>query len=247
MRPAVFNIFFNCLALLSLLPASLATAQSFSSFDAAYEATYRGINATAYRALTSMGEERYLLETSVQLKLLGATLTSIKEESFFTWDGNTVRPYAYEYNQSGLGSRSRKVEFDWEAMTALAEVNGKTTELTLDMDEPVFDELSVYPALRKRLAAGEEEVELTLVEEDRLEHDKYRVIGEEPVETGLGRFETIKVEKVRPPENTRITRFWLAKDKEYMLVKLFQRDGKGRDFTITLTEATLNGKPLTAE
>ena len=243
----------NAFYLLALLAfSSSAPAQSQGSdpdelipFEASYQASVKGLRASATRSLEPVHEGQYRYSSSVTLKLLGKTLTRIREHSLFTWEDNMVVPSAYEFTQTGIGSRSRSISFDWEEEFASATVNEHSTVLPLDVEVPVFDELNVFIELRNQLAAGAKTISLLAVDGSTIQEDTYQVLGEEPVDTQLGRFAAIKLEKVRQPDSDRETILWLAKNWDFMLLKLYQREG-GQAIELSIDEAIVGDTRMAA-
>jgi len=82
-----------------------------SSFTAEYVAKYGGFRASAERWLTKDNAGNFVLHSSMKLKLLGQTLSEIRETSDFTLNDETgqAKPVFYEFNQTGVGKRNRQM------------------------------------------------------------------------------------------------------------------------------------------
>lgn len=228
---------------LSLLAALPARAFEPMPFHAVYTASYRGMRAQAERSLAKLQDEQYRLTSSVELKLLGKTLTGIEEVSLFSWNGESVRSQSYAFVQRGLGSRARSVAFDWGGMEAQA--RNDDGQVRLPLQGLVFDELNAYLELTRQLADGARDVTMHVVDKDRIEEEHYRVVSEAALDTSLGSVQALELEKVRDVSSERVTRLWLVPEWNYLLVKLYQRDAKGREMELALNEASIDGHPLT--
>ena len=77
---------------------------------------------------------------------------------------------------------------------------------------------------------------------DEIDAHHYRIVGEEVLETNLGRLNTVRVEKVRRDSDSRSTVIWLATDWDYLLVGLEQINGSGRTVELFLLRATVDGE-----
>jgi len=233
------------LSLLCLCKVSLSLAASPPlPFDAEYEARYGGFRASAERSLHNTEDGGIEMNTRLDLKLLGKTISSIQEVSSLTKDAVTgqIRPLAYTFEQTGLGKRSLSVSFDWDSAIAIA-TSGRQ-ENTIALEGLAMDSLSGYIALREQLLAGHKEVTFQSVDKGEMHDFNYVVTGEEWLETSAGSFRTLKLERVRDTESSRATEIWLALDWDYLLVKLVQREPGAKIISLELTGATVDGKPV---
>jgi len=210
-------------------------------FEASYDARYDNMRASATRSLQyDANTATWTLLAEAKLTLLGATLTSISERSNFRWQDDQPQPLLHEFRQRGAGARQRSVRFDHEAGQAEYRVGDR--QGTLPLDGPVFDELSGYLVLRERLAAGETDISLTVADRDKLETQRYQVLGEEELQTPLGTFATLRVARIRDAGSERRTELWLAPSADYLLIKLLQTEPNGRVIQLDLRSATLAGQ-----
>jgi hypothetical protein len=230
----------NIFSLATLLMLSeLSIAASPLPFYAYYDARFQGFKADAEISLTQLNDAEYIANTTIKIRLFGATMSTIREISEFDWHDDAPRPHHYEYNQSGIGGRNRSVDFDWQNNLAIATVKNESVELQLAGG--TLDELSMYTYIKQEINKGNNDIFFPLVRRNTVEEYHYQTIGEEEVVTESGTFLAIKVERIR--ENSdRLTQLWFAKNHDMLLVKLFQRDPDGDEFEITLTSAQVNGE-----
>lgn len=239
---ALFTRFLFLSCVLGVCQAALAEAPQ--DFSVNYDARYRGLRAEATISLTQQLDGTYLAQSLIGIKLLGATVTSIDESSLFDWVDDKPRPRQYAFIQSGLGKRQRSIEFDLEQGLAQAKVNDTITEIPLQ--RIAFDEMSMYTLIRQALQAGEEDIYFDVIDRNELEEFHYRLVGEEQVESPLGTFTALKVEKVR--ENSeRQTDLWFSPQHDMLLIKVFQRNPNGDEYEITIRNALLAGSPVTLD
>jgi hypothetical protein len=232
-------------ALLCLLTVSMTMAASPPlPYAAEYEARYGGFKASAERSLQNTEDGGIEMNTRLDLKLLGKTISLIRETSLLTTDAVTgeIRPLAYTFEQTGVGKRSRSVSFDWNSAIATA-VTGKQKN-TLTLNGLTMDNLSGYIALREQLLAGQQEVSFLGIDKGEMHEFHYQVIGEVMLETAAGNFRTLKLDLVRNPDSNRTTEIWLAPDWDYLLVKLVQHEPDAKIISLELTQATVEGKQV---
>lgn len=228
----------------AVLLALGAHADVPAPFAAEYEARYGGFKASAMRTLEHLEDGDIQMETTMALKLLGKTISRVHEISSLTTDSDSgaLRPLSYSFDQTGLGSRSRSVVFDWDNAAAVAQ-SGRD-ENVIALDGIAMDNLSAYLALREQLRAGNTEVSFQGIYKGQLEEFHYHVIGEELLETDAGSFRTVKLERVRDAASHRTTEIWLALDWDYLLIKLEQKEPGSNTISLELTEGAVDGVPV---
>ncbi len=232
------------LNLLLLLTAGSVAAQELTTYQASYSARSSGLSARAERSLERLEEGRYSLSQHMAVRVLGARLGEIVESSQF-WFGETgLLADVYSYRQTGISSRKQSVRFEWQQGFASSSDDDETWQLPLSPG--IVDKLNFQVQMRLLLKQpGVEELEVQLVNRDEIETHLYRITGSEIIETGLGRLDTLKVERVREPGSPRSTVFWLARDWHLLLVKFVQTEGTGSGTELLLEEATVAGQVVT--
>lgn len=216
-----------------------------SLFRAVYRADYKGlpISAKGIRELTRDEAGNYLLSSKAS-----ALFASITETSSFKIEGSAVIPLEYQYHRSGIGKkRDAVLSFDWETNTVLNDVQNQPWR----MDVPVgaMDKLLYQFKLREDLLAAYQsgdpwpELEYTIADGGQLKTYSFKVIGEEMIETPLGKMNTIKAARVNDNRDREST-FWLAPDYDFLLVRFQQMEADGDGFELLLKEAEFDGKQL---
>jgi len=134
-----------------------------------------------------------------------------------------------------------KVEFDWENNIAFSTEDDESWRIPIELG--VLDKLAYQLQIRELIKqAAETEFHFRVVDTDEIDVHHYRIVGEEVLETNLGRLNTIRVEKVRRDSDSRSTVIWLATDWDYLLVGLEQINGSGRTVELILLRATVDGE-----
>jgi hypothetical protein len=150
----------------------------------------------------------------------------LKDKLYETSSGrfteNGIRPEQYYYLRTG-GSREReaRLTFDWESMR----VQNDVEDSKWDMDIPAgtLDKLVSQLGMMHALDAGKTDVTFSIADGGTLKSYRFRVIGEETLDTPAGTFETVKITRVRD-NNKRETYFWCAPDLHYLPVRIWQRE-----------------------
>jgi hypothetical protein len=83
-----------------------------------------------------------------------------------------------------------------------------------------------------------------IVDRKRLKQYRFELLGEELVETPIGKLNTVKLKRLRKEGSPRETIIWLAKDWDFLLTKIHQKEN-GKSYEIILSEGELAGKPIT--
>jgi len=221
---------------------STSVCAEMTEFRAEYSAEYRGlpVKAKAVRELKRLSDNRFRLTSSAHSLFLNVTETSELE-----YRNQQLRPLSYSYKRRGLGrKKDEQLEFDWET-GQLAHSNNYSP-----LAEGTLDKLSLQLKLSEDIArlakSGEPIPELSYViaDKDRRKTYRFRVLPEERLETPLGSVRTLPVERVGDKKQ-RETRFWLALDHDYLLVRALQlKNDSGLE--LNLVNAVINGEAITS-
>ncbi len=223
----------------TLLSATALAAEAPKTFDNEYKAKLYGFNITVTNRLTQTEDGNYHL-----LFKADSMLGSITEQSQMQWNNTqqTISPLKYTYARRGLGKdRNAELTFDWAAKTVTNNV--QKTSWEMDIAQKVQDKLSYQLQMQQDLLNGHKNFEYQIADGGHLKKYKFTTVGEEILDTPLGKVNTVKIKRSRE-DNDRVTYAWLAKDWNYLLVRL-QQEEKGDTYTIYIHKATLNGKSIT--
>jgi len=229
-----------------ILPATVIAEypDAPAQFSADYVARYGGFRASAERKLTKDDAGIFVMHSAIELKLLGQTLSTIRESSKFTLneENGQTRPEYYEFLQTGLGGRSRQITFDWQQRSSTVHIDNQAINIPLEGSET--DNLSAYLEIRRQLIAGKKDIIFPGIYKGKLEEIHYRVNGEELVDTLPGTFNTLRLERIREPDSDRSTVIWLAPAWDYLLIKLIQEEPGNSTISLELKAAIVNDQPV---
>jgi len=224
---------------------SLEAGDGPSLFRAVYQADYKGIpvKAKGIREL-SIDENGVYRLTSIATSFF----VSINEASTFKVDKQKIIPIEYEYHRSGIGkNRDAVLKFDWKKMTVLNNVQAKPWKMKIN--EGSLDKLVYQLQMREDLLLARSKglpwplLHYEIADGGKLKKYEFEVMGEEVIETPIGKINTLKIVRVKHRKN-RETAFWLAPEYEFLLVRLQQLEGNGRGFELLLKEAKFDGKQI---
>lgn len=230
----------------STLPAAQPQTEvpPITSYTARFEATVGGFKMGEIERRLRKNEDGLYQQTSL---IYSTGLLSVfrpdrfEEHSYWRWENDAPVPERYTYRFTGnKGVVYEQLDFDWDRMEVKSLREGKTT--VLDIEEGVVDKLSYQIALVRDLRAGKKEFFYKVADRGDIRHIRYKVIGEEQLDTPWGKRQTIKV--MRQTETSeRVTTLWFAPDLDYMVIKLVQ-DDSGTRMSATITELSIEGMNL---
>lgn len=239
----------SCLLIACLQTAALATAEPVP-FKATYKADYKGlpVSATGIRELTKLGDNRFMLSSTAK-----SFFASINEQSIFELDENNAAvPLEYQYHRKGIGkNRHAVLEFDWEKMSVLNNVQKKPWNMKIDLG--VLDKLLYQYQMRADLKYAQANnqawpnLSYQIADGGKLKLYEFEILGEESVETEMGNIPTLKITRKRQASDGRSTIFWLALNYDFMLVRFQQLKTDGSGFELLLDDAVFDGETLLAD
>ncbi len=153
---------------------------------------------------------------------LYALLGSARRVSQGTLNDHLLRPREFFDERSGRDTA--RAWFDWKAMTLTMQYKGERKS------EPLFpdgqDRLSFLLAL-SLLPGKAQTVTFHIADGKGISHHSYRVVGSERIKTPVGDFDTVRVERVRAPNDKDTADLWLAAELGYIPVRLLdvEKDG----------------------
>lgn len=208
------------------------------SYSATYSATKSGISANLKQTLKPINHNQWRLHNETSILFF-----SFEEEAVFSIQDNRIKPLIYRYDNSTNSSRSSQLAFDWQKQTVFDQLHSKKP---LQLQEPAWDKLSVQAQIRlDLLRQGDAYQKEEYQQIDRTKLKRYTItrLKDEVLNTQLGPFDTIKLEERRDGRD-KYTLIWLAKNHDYMILRLQRIEDGEVEYQIDLSDATINGKPL---
>lgn len=164
-----------------------------------------------------------------------------EEHSYWHWKKDAPVPEQYTYHFTGnKGSVYEELDFDWNKMQVKSLHSDKTT--TLKIEKGVVDKLCYQVALVRDLRAGKKEFFYKVADRGDIRHIRYKVIGEDDIDTPWGKQHAIMVQR-QTLTKERITTLWFAPKLDYMVIKLVQ-DDNGTKMSALITDLKIEGMNL---
>ncbi len=173
-------------------------------------------------------------------------LADIDEATHLSWQNNKVLPHSYNYKLSAPLTRDRrkKVNFDWDKMVALNPLKKKGWTIT-DIPQNTFDRLSFQLQLAMDVQSGQQDMRYGVADKGKIRENRFRVTGEEKIQTAFGVINSISVEKVRDKGKKRQTTMWFSKQYPFLLLRMLQVEKDGEQYEINITAASIDNKSVT--
>ncbi len=211
---------------LSLGTVLLLLGQSVYAMPKALNANY-----TVYKGSMNLGDMNLSLQYSgnqfhyykdTTAKGFAALITKAKiiEKIDGTFKGNKLIPTKYYFQQSTRkSSRIEKTRF----IGNQAQGSYKDKSFNLKLPAGTLDRASLEIALANDISSKKNRLDYNVMERGKLKKYIFARQGEEKLSTPDGDYMTTKVKVVRSG-NKRSTMFWLAKELDYMPVKIIHRE-----------------------
>jgi len=155
---------------------------------------------------------------------------------FCVGDDDVLRSQHFRHHIDGDAENSYTLDFDWDAQQVVYK-NEAGQQETMPLAERALDPLSIQIAARHWLATADNPSELgetsfPLVDEDEVKSYRLRVSPAGNIETPGGRFDTLLVERVDDDQHLR---FWLARNADWIPVRVEHQKGNDGIFRMNLT------------
>jgi hypothetical protein len=225
------------LALLAALTLVMKTAaaEELKPFEVSYTWDYRpfGIVAVSTLKLTHRDGDTWVYTSSSVPRGLGRMLQERPTmESVLRVTSAGVKPLSYRATANTSSSKKDiDVKFDWEQRR----VTGVYESMPVDMPlKPgTQDDLSVQIALMVELLRGHTPDRFLLLDKDAAREYRYTREDDETIDTPIGKIATI-IYRSSKEYSPRETRFWCARDRGYIPMKVEQKAGDSIQWTLQL-------------
>lgn len=162
-----------------------------------------------------------------------ALIAKVDEYSEFTLEDNNVVPQHYEYHRKVIGSNKDTVlQFDWDS-SSVSKASKKQPK-TMPIPAGTQDKVSYQTQLRLDLATGKQKLSYQVADGNKIKTYPFIIVGTETVETAIGTFEAIKIQRDRGTDSKRETFLWCAPELDYMVVKLQQVEKSGKEYSLLI-------------
>lgn len=203
-------------------------------FEAHYTSSYKlgflNFEIEAKRQLTELDNNTWQLDFSAS-----ASAASLDERSRFRLIDGVITPLQYTLEGSGLIQEDdRALSFNTANKTITDDLNNKV--YPDQWQTGLQDKLTYMLQISLDIAADKQNLDYPVFEKNKLKNYRFEIIGEEILTTRVGPLKTIKIRQVR--KDKRDITAWLAMDKQYLLVKLVDKDKNHKRYEIDLVSIT---------
>lgn len=206
---------------LILFAPKVSASDDLTQYAASYQLNWHGVSAgSSDHTLKKLKPNQYVAE-SISKPYLSIVPFSSSERSEFTLEDSMIKPMRYDFMTEEKGKNIIGfVDFDWLNHTLLKSIQ-HGPERNEPLTDGVQDRITYTLQLRLDLLNGKKDFSYTVIEPKKVKHYTFNIIGEEKITTPFGTFETTKLETVNDKGDRR-TQIWLAKEFDYLLIKLVQ-------------------------
>ncbi|MEE9326491.1 MAG: DUF3108 domain-containing protein [Cocleimonas sp.] len=189
------------------------------AFQANYAVSKGSLSLGNLHATLKYSGNQYHYHKYTKATGLAAVLTGIKitENTDGIFSGENMTPQNYLFNQS----RRKKSRIDKATFTT-GKVTGsyKNKAYKLAISPNTQDRASLELVLARDLAKNKTDLNYHVVERGKLKKYTFQKLGYQKVKTSAGEFNAMKVKVVRDQNSKRETIFWLAKEVDFLPVKI---------------------------
>lgn len=227
----------SLLGLILLSTASLAAAAEIAPFSASFTVSRNG-DALGHMQMrlsqVDASNWAFVSKTEGEKGLAGFLGVTIEERSQLTRGENGFTTAGYSYQQKMVG-RNRKRGLTRGADGSIRETDGDDN-WDYAASGQVYDRHSSVLGIAEHLSNGPTKgaiFDLPVASKGKLEKWRFLVVGEEEIQTGNGRQNATRVERMRD-NSDRKTVSWHAADFGYLPVKVEQTEPDGEKLTSVL-------------
>jgi hypothetical protein len=216
-------------------------AIELTPYNVEYETKAQGFTLKTIRKIEKKDK---LYELS---QITSAMLMQTRETSTFSIsDIGKFIPHAFIYQRKIFGNnKTREITFYPKKNIAhYYEKKEKSVDVATPND--VYDVLSYQEKIRLILQSAKttpNHLTFSVIERTRIRDYEFNFTGSEILETSLGYFDTLKIERDRD-DSAKKTIVWLAKDWNYVIVKVLHKEEKEPDYILNIVEGSLDKKPI---
>lgn len=225
--------------LVSVLCSTLSVAsiaEELSSFKAVYKIGIPNMTAAEMAVAVQREGNKFLYQSKVYPNGLIGHLLNIQAHSYskiIKRNGYWL-PLIYEKEVADK-NKKQLYRFDWK--TRKAQVLYKGEQYDLDLIKGTVDENTFQLQLRNDVINtldSDFDKNYILLSDGRLKERRFVKQSEEVVETGLGKFNTIRIERYKNETLDQI--YWLSPEHDYLPLKMVTMNGKKIKTTVTLAK-----------
>lgn len=232
MRPNVYSYFIPLLLVWLFSVSTYTLGFDLKPHTAKYKASFKSgipINGTATHTLVQLSPDIWRYQFNVD-----SLFADINEYVYFQTHQGHIVPITYHYTRSGWAVSDRRaiLEFNWNTHKVLNDVQG--VPWSMSIPDNALDKLGYQLQIKLDLMAGLDNLVYQVADGGYLKEFQFTIEGEETIDTELGEVTAVIVKKQRSETDSRDSTLWFAKEWDYLLVKLIQKESDGERYEINI-------------
>lgn len=187
-------------------------------------------------SFSDIGNGRWELTTkTIGTGIAAIAGVEINERSLIRWNDGKPETIDYSFSQkAGWKDKQRTITVNAQSKTIVSQDKEKT--YSLKYQPGVLDRHAITVAIMQDLAQGKHgDLVYPVADRDELNTQLYRLIGNEKMDTTLGSMNSVKVQRIRESANGKTTTLWLALDKQFVPLRIEQKEGNGDTIEMRIT------------
>ena len=158
-------------------------------------------------------------------------------------DSKQLIHLSYSMRQTGYINKSENIEFDW--VQSIATISTAEQSQMVKIEDEIFDKLGHQLNIHNNIRQTTNKISFNIIDESGIQEYQYSILGYEDIDTPLGLFPSIKIERNLPKSSSRSVIFWLSSEWEGVLLKMDQMINSMITVTLEIQEGRVNGKSIT--
>ena len=227
-----------------LILSQSSVGRELNTYSINYKASAGLATASATRSFLKSTTNSYELLNTIEVSAAAQPILNMTERSKITLsDSQQVIPLSYSMRQTGYIDRLENIEFDW--VQSIAKISTAEQSQMVKIQDEIFDKLSHQLNIHSNIRKTTNKISFNIIDESGIQEYQYIVLGYEDIETPLGQFPSIKIERSLPKSSSRSVIFWLSSEWEGVLLKMDQMINGIVNITLEIQEGQVNGKSIT--
>ena len=229
-----------------LLLSQPSVCKEFNTYFINYETSAGVATASATRSFSKITTNSFELVNTVEVSIATQSIMNLTEKSrIISSDSQQLIPVSYSMRRTGYRDESEYIAFDWVQSVATITTAEQLQSVTIE--DTTFDKLSHQLNIAKNIKNNTNQISFNIIDGSRIQEYRYVVLGHEDIETPLGRFPSIKIERTLPKNTSRSVVFWLSSEWEGVLLKINQVINGLITITLEIQEGQVNGKSISGK
>ena len=221
-----------------------SVGRELNTYSINYKASAGLATASATRSFLKSTTNSYELVNTIEVSAAAQSILNMTERSKITLsDSQQLIPLSYSMRQTGYINKSENIEFDW--VQSIATISTAEQSQIVKIEDEIFDKLSHQLNIHNNIRKTTNKISFNIIDESGIQEYQYSILGYEDIDTPLGQFPSIKIERNLPKSSSRSVIFWLSSEWEGVLLKMDQMINSIITITLEIQEGRVNGKSIT--